>query len=380
MRIGLISGEYPPQQGGVGAYTRILGRALANAGHDVFVLAGSSAQEDDPRLTLDRVSAWKLNAGRLAERWAAHRRLEVVDLQYQTAAYGMSPWIHFLPGRVKSAPVVVTFHDLRYPYLFPKAGPLRPWIVRHLATTADGVITTNPEDFAQLRVLPHAAMIPIGSNIQVEDAPADPVAMRVRFAIEPNQPLIVYFGLINRGKGLDSLVDALNTLRASGTAAHLLIVGSAGSSDPTNRAYEADLRARVAANGLDEAVTFTGFLPESDVDALLRAADVVALPFLDGASLRRGSLMAALRAGCAILTTIPAVPTPGFSDGESMWLVTPGGVPALADALQHMLGDPALRAKLKSGAKALARQFEWPVIAESVAAFLQQVAASEPGS
>ena len=375
MRIGLISGEYPPQQGGVGAYTRILGLALADAGHTVFVLAGPFAHEDDSRLTLDRVSGWKLNAGRLAERWAKHRQLDAVNLQYQTAAFGMSPWVHFLPKQVHCAPVVVTFHDLRFPYLFPKAGSLRPWAVRHLANTANGVIATNPEDFERLRSLPHAALIPIGSNIPASGGASDPAEARQRFGVGQNQPLLVYFGLLNRGKGLHELVDALGTLHGNGLAARLLIVGAAGSSDPTNQAYEAELRARVASSGLSEAVTFTGFLPDSEVDALLRAADAVALPFLDGASMRRGSLMAALRAGCAIVTTTPAVSTPGFTDDEALRLVPPGDAAALAAALRQVLEDPALRAKLRSGAATVARQFEWPAIAASVAGFLETVTA-----
>ena len=45
-----------------------------------------------------------------------------MNIQYQTAAYGMSPFIHFLPDALRPIPVVTTFHDLRFPYLFPKAG------------------------------------------------------------------------------------------------------------------------------------------------------------------------------------------------------------------------------------------------------------------
>ena len=48
-------------------------------------------------------------------------------------------------------PVVVTFHDLRVPYLFPKAGRLRPAAVTHLARAAAGVIATDPADEAELK-------------------------------------------------------------------------------------------------------------------------------------------------------------------------------------------------------------------------------------
>lgn len=372
MRIGLISGEYPPLQGGVGAYTHILGLVLADAGHEVYVLAGPTAREDDHRLTLDTVSGWGFSCWKAVEGWATRRNLDVVNLQYQTAAFGMSPWIYFIPERVHAVPVAVTFHDLRFPYLFPKAGPLRPWIVRRLAQSAAGAIATNPEDFAALRGLPYTALIPIGSNIQTVAPSTDSAATRQHHSIGPREPLVLNFGLINRSKGLDDLIEALATLHSQGVPAKLLLVGSAGSSDPSNQAYEVELRQRVATAGLTEAVTITGFLPETKVHAVLKVADIVALPFQDGASMRRGSLMAALAAGCPIVTTTPVVPTPGFEDGVSMRLVPPGDAHALGEALLQLLQDTDLRAQLSAGALTLSRHFEWPAIAASVADFLQQ--------
>ena len=43
MRILFITGEYPPMQGGVADYTRELGRALVELGHDVGVLTAVDA-------------------------------------------------------------------------------------------------------------------------------------------------------------------------------------------------------------------------------------------------------------------------------------------------------------------------------------------------
>jgi glycogen synthase len=41
MRICLVTGEYPPQQGGVGDYTHELATALAALGADVTVLTNA---------------------------------------------------------------------------------------------------------------------------------------------------------------------------------------------------------------------------------------------------------------------------------------------------------------------------------------------------
>ncbi len=377
MRIGLVSGEYPPQQGGVGAYTSILGAALADAGHDLYILSTAIARSTDRRLTLDTIAHWGFACWQPIRAWARHRRLDVLNLQYQTAAYAMSPWIHFLPGRVGPAPLIVTFHDLRYPYLFPKAGPLRPWIVRRLGRKADGVIATNPEDYSSLSSHKHAALIPIGSNIRaVAGDRASLTRARVQSGAASGDQLVVYFGLLNRSKGLDHLLDAVASLRADGRPIHLTVIGSAGSSDPTNLAYEAELRERVAADGLTPHVTFTGFLPDAEVDSLLRAADVVALPFMDGASYRRGSLMAALSAGSAIITTTPAVQAAGLDDA-SMHFVPPDDAQALALALRALLEDASLRARLRAGAAAAAQRFTWPAIADATADFFSQVIADK---
>ena len=40
MRIGLIAGEYPSDQGGVGDFTREIGKALAALSHDTHVITG----------------------------------------------------------------------------------------------------------------------------------------------------------------------------------------------------------------------------------------------------------------------------------------------------------------------------------------------------
>src|SRR5690606_22549500 len=93
-------------------------------------------------------------------------------------------------------------------------------------------------------------------------------------------------------------------LRVSGSAPRLLLIGdAAGASDPTNRLANAELEALLAPEGLGQAVQRTGWLPPEAVSAHLQACDVVVLPYRDGASLRRGSLLAALVHGLPIVTT-----------------------------------------------------------------------------
>src|SRR5258706_3372712 len=74
MRIGLISYEYPPQQGlgGVGTYMFHLAGALGRAGHEVHVLAGPSTfpTVPQPNVQLHRIAAQhEVESSSRAFRW-----------------------------------------------------------------------------------------------------------------------------------------------------------------------------------------------------------------------------------------------------------------------------------------------------------------------
>lgn len=376
MRIGFVTGEYPPMQGGVGAYSHILAAELARQGQDVFVLSSSEAREDYLAITLSNsIHRWNLGSLRAVGNWARHSRLDLVNLQFQTAAFAMSPWIHFLPDALRQIPVVTTFHDLRYPYLFPKAGPLRLWIVHHLARSSAGVIVTNHEDAQQLGTRPPLALIPIGSNIlQPLPGDFDPAVWRAKAGAQPGDFLLAYFGLFNRSKGIDTLLASLAQLRAAGTPVRLVMIGGgAGSSDPTNAAFIAEMTGMIERHNLAPFIDQTGYLDESAVGAYLAASDAVVLPFVDGASYRRGSLMAAIHYGCTIITTTPQVAVPAFRDGENMLLVPPGDSAALVQAINRLREATAVRDQLRRGAAGLANAFRWDTIARDTITFFHRI-------
>jgi len=373
MRIGIVAGEYPPMQGGVGAYTRILAQELVRQGHKVFILSTSAAREAEDEISLSNsVRSWGLPSLLQARRWAEAERLDVVNIQFQTAAFQMSPWIHFLPMVMRETPVVTTFHDLRYPYLFPKAGRLRDWIVMCLARTSDGLIVTNHEDFQRVEGLRNVRLIPIGSNIlNPLEADFDQTAWRSTCGAESGDFLLAFFGLVNRSKGLETLLDSVARLRMDGIPVRLVMVGDVGTSDPTNVGYSQEIDALIEKLGIRSLVHRTGFLArDEEVGAFLTASDVVVLPFLDGASFRRGSLMAAIHYGCPIVTTRPQVQIPVFVDGDNMLFVCAGSSDVLAAALRRLYEQSSLRERLRGGARKLARLFDWKQIALDYTNFL----------
>lgn len=380
MRIGLIAGEYPPMQGGVGDFTRQLALALAETGHEPHVIAryvaGQPAQSSEGGVTTHRIiSQWNWETRRRIEGFMRLFKPDVLNLQYQAAAYQMHPAINLLPGALaKHVPVVVTFHDLKVPYLFPKAGPLRWKSILAMAKGATACIVTNVEDCNTLigEGVRDVAMIPIGSNITpapLNDFSRD--AWLAAHAIPQDERLIGYFGFMNESKGGETLIRALAELRRRGLNAGLLHVGGqTGDSDPTNLVYAAKLETLARDLGIYDRVHLTGFLDERGVSEAFASCDCVALPYRDGASFRRGTLMAALAHGCAIVTTTPRAAVPELVDGENTLLVPADAPDALADAVQRVLSEGALKARLQSGAQALSRLFQWDHIAtETVRVF-----------
>jgi glycosyltransferase involved in cell wall biosynthesis len=414
-------------QGGVGDCTRELGRALIGLKHQVAVVTSvapsapgkARANEENasvihPAISLLKPSLLEGSAGLepsvypVVARWnwgswghvletVRTQDSDILHIEYQTAGYGMHPAINLLPLRLHlghSAPrfrycaprcwrgrrgskqgpqVVVTFHDLRVPYLFPKAGPVRKWVTLALARWSDAVIATNIEDYQSLQSLaeqrrPSLHLIPIGSNIQPRpSAGYDRAAWRHSLGLS-DELLLCYFGFLNESKGGETLFRALAELVRRGRRVRLLMIGGqVGDSDPTNVAYAEHIRALSTELGLQELVLWTGYTDAERVSANLFAADVCVLPYRDGASYRRGSFMAALAHGLPIVSTRPRAQIDSLVDGDNILLVPADDPLATADAVERLASKPELRACLARGALQLAQRFTWDSIASQTA-------------
>jgi glycosyltransferase involved in cell wall biosynthesis len=115
------------------------------------------------------------------------------------------------------------------------------------------------------------------------------------------------------------------------------------------------------------------FVPDEEVAAYFRRADLAVLPHVDAE--QSGVLFAALAFGSAIVMSevggFPEVAATGAGR-----LVPPGDADALGAALQELLDDPAARARLEEGARsAAAGPFGWDGIAERTLALYGELRA-----
>lgn len=389
--------------GGVGDYCARLIQALGernNKALDLAVLTirdGALSLLDAPGTEYSRVSharnmhSWGWPVLGAVSEVVGSWKPDILHIQYQTGAYAMHPAINLLPAflrRIGPCPaLVVTAHDLLLPYLAPKMSWLREWVTFRLMADCKAVIVTNNEDMLRIRGAPRSAdtspgaglavycaqrrlpahvqvqMIPIGANIDV--APPHDYQRelwRQKLGADANTVLLAYFGLISHSKGLDTILDALEQLPAH---VRLLVIG--GESASQDQAYAESLRARMQSNSLQQRVHITGHCSAEDVSAYLLAADMAVLPFKDGASFRRGSLLAALAHGLPVITTYPRniiATDPQLVDGKNAILVPTGDAAAIAAAVCRLALEPVEHGLLAQAAKSLAASFSWHDIAE----------------
>ena len=362
-RLLFVAGEYPPDVGGLADYTLRLREALDRLGcpSDVLTRQGRAEEGGSPDV-YRRVQRWDARALPWLLRLAP--RAGIVHIQYQPAAFDLLGDVCLMPLVLRlvrqHVSVVTTFHDVRVPFLFRKAGPLRWQAVRLLARTSHAVLAADERDILALGgPSPRHHQVPIGSNVACCPPPGyDRAAFRAQLGLGPDDLAIVYFGLLNASKGLDTLISTVERVAQRRPATRLLLVGGAvGASDPTDRSTAA--RARAELDRLGGRVLATGYRAPVELAAYLLAADVALLPYLDGASPRRGSLLACAEHGLPIVSTTPVSP----QLADAVRAAPPGDVAGLAEAVLEVASDPALRHRLQRGARRLAAATSWEAIA-----------------
>ncbi len=371
-KVLFVTGEYPPMVGGVGRFTAELASALQRQGAQVSVLTAEqvTAESGAVRVLPGRRSwGWRI----LSDIPACARAIgaEWIHVQYQTAAYGMHPAINALPYFLRryGLRAAWTYHDLRVPYLFPKAGAgLRNWVTRLPLRAADTVVVTNQSDWESVQGQVQRGQlhrIPIGSDIESRQfTAAERTRRRAARGYGGEQLVLGYFGFLNASKGGLTLVETLAALAGEGRDVHLLMIGDrVGASDATNYGYLQRVEAAIAERGLAGRVRWTGHQSDEEVAADFNAIDVLVMPYEDGMSMRRSTLTAALANGCAIVTTHPQAPTPELAPDSDLLLVPPRDPAATAAAVRRIAADPRLAEKLRVNARKAARQFSWEVIA-----------------
>jgi glycosyltransferase involved in cell wall biosynthesis len=343
-------------------YDRALAAALARAGAEVELLTtrflyGPVPPADGYRveeLFYRRSAARGNNApARLPFKAAEHlpdmlrfrRAVDADVLHYQ--------WLTVPPLDVRllppSRPRVMTAH-----YILPPRPNRRQVRSAHRVFDAMDAVVAHSEhgaarlrdevglDPAKVRVIPHGAFdyltrLPVEKSLPPELEGAE-------------GPVILSFGLLRPYKGLENLLEAYRRLATATPAApELWIVGNP-------RMDVAPLR-ELADQAPGRVRFVTRFVEDAEIPAIFRRADLLALPYLDAE--HSGVLYTGLAFGKPmVLSAVGGFPE--VAEAGAARLVPPGDTPALAAALEELIGDETARRELAAAAThAAAAPFSW---------------------
>lgn len=340
----IVTGEYPPQPGGVSDYTRLVARALARAGDSVDVWAPpcEMSATEDPGVTVRRLPDrfGRRSLGLLSRHLDGMRPPQRLLVQYVPHAFGWRaanlPFCAWVASRRRDS-VWVMFHEVGYSFDAAASLPqkLLACANRVMASlvgrAAERAFISIPGWHASVEAVTKEgtpiAWLPVPSAIPVVDDALMTARIRARFGLA--RPLVGHFGTY--GGLIAPMLHASILVLLSQSDCAVLLMGR-GSDTARQRivASHPEIATRVHATG------------DLDAEALshhLGACDVMLQPYPDGISARRTSAMAALSHGRPLVTTTGALTEPDWVASGAAVLVAAGDAGALASAVRSLLRD-----------------------------------------
>ena len=362
----IVTGEYPPQPGGVSDYTRSIARGLAACGDHVSVWAPPA--EPGPPDVRDVIDGG-VAVHRLPDHFGL-RGLRALDahldrepaprrilVQYVPHAFGWKalnvPFCLWLRSRRHDA-IWVMFHEVAFPLDRRQALARNAMglVTRRMASlvgrAAERMFVSIPAWEPVLRTLTHSSApmtwLPVPSVIPVVDDAAGTAAVRAAAAPgDPDAVIVGHFGTY--GALTRPLVEDALPLLMSSTRSRALLLGRG-----SDVAAAELLRAHPELAGR---VHGRGSLSARDVSVHLAACDLMLQPYPDGISSRRTSAMAGLAHGRPTVTTDGWLTEPVWREPASGVVLCPvDNGRALADAAAALVHDRVRRVRLGAEARA----------------------------
>jgi glycosyltransferase involved in cell wall biosynthesis len=221
---------------------------------------------------------------------------------------------------------------------------------------------STPAAEAQAQLFPSRPTFVVGAGAPVPQASSQPAALE----LPADVPVVGLVGRLQPWKGQDRLLEAQALLGQRGQAIHAVIVG--GDSWDLSPEYAASLPKLVDRLKLAGAVTITGEVPDAGpyierMDILVNASDPEPFGIV---------LLEAMARGVAVVAVDSGGPGEFIDNGRTGVLARSGEPGDLADALEILLSDPDLRARVaRAGRESFLRDFTDGALQERFFASLQ---------
>jgi glycosyltransferase involved in cell wall biosynthesis len=348
----LLTGEYPPNAGGVGDYTELLAHGLTARGCDVHVWSPGVMTYDDRGVHLHHLPDAFGAASRKVLEEGLTGRPGCVLLQYVPNAVGARganlPFcLWLLRLRRSHEDVRVMFHE---PYFYfswgHPLGNVLAVLQRAMAavllrasgvaymSTASWVPYLRPWNSSDTTLVAS----PVPSTIAAGAAPDDIARWRQRVLGGVSDAVVVgHFGTFGDhvARQLEPVIKVLLYTHAT---ARFICMGRG------SETFVARFNRRNPS--LARRMDATGPISSGELAAALRACDMVVQPYPDGVTTRRTSVMAALANAVATVSTDGALTEPVWHETGAVALAPASNARAIGSMVVELLRDPAARAAL----------------------------------
>ena len=363
--------DYYPVLGGIENHIRMLATGQARRGLKVTVLVTHPENGADDRVVegvrLIRARRWAtLSSAPLSPdlfRRVASLRADVTHLHFP---YPVGEVAHLLFGR--SRRTVITYHS----DIIRQRGLLRLYrpVLWRVLRRADRILATSPQYIRSSPYLQQIAdkceVVPLGVPLRTfaEADAAQVAALRA----DSSGPILLFVGKLRYYKGLTYLMDALGQVPAT-----LWVVGSGP--------MEAEWRRHAAALPWAERIVFRGEVADALLPAFYRACDIFVLPASERSEAFGAVQVEAMAAGKPVVCTELGTGTSFVNeDGRTGLVVAPRDPGALAEALNRLLSDSALRRRMGEAGRARAQaEFSEDVMVQRVIGVYDTILRYHPG-
>jgi glycosyltransferase involved in cell wall biosynthesis len=278
---------------------------------------------------------------------------DVVHFQFNFGFFELSRLAQLIERELETRGVVITFHRTKDATIDGEVVSLSS--IKATLERVDRLIVHQGDDaqiLADMGLSEIVTVVPLGSS---EPPAISSTEARIALGLG-TRPVVGTFGFLLPHKGTLELVRAVGVLREEFPDICLLAL-CAHYPDATSDEYETEVRAEIDRQGLgDNVLLMTEYLSDETARVILRAADVIALPY----EATDESSSAALRFLLPLERPLVITDRPVFADSrEWTFAVDPHDPQGIDNALRRVLVDPDLRDLLAARAGSGARRFRW---------------------